>query len=204
MPASEDNSRPFNTTSASLLERVKANDEHAWQRLVAIYAPLVYFWCRRSGMNSEDAADIGQEVFRAVARTIGGYRHDRPSDTFGGWLRTITRNKIRDHARRHRAEPNAVGGTDLQMHLAQVPMDESEGSLAASPDSGMNGVCRRALNMIRAEFNPQSWQAFWQTAIEEQTSSEVAEKLGMTAVAVRKAKSRVMRRLREELGEVVE
>src|SRR5690349_2186455 len=88
------------STSSGLLERAQAHDERAWARLVDLYGPLVYHWCRRAGLRAEDSADLVQEVFRSVYSGLGGFRKDRPQDTFRGWLWTISRNKLRDHARR--------------------------------------------------------------------------------------------------------
>src|SRR4051812_19850568 len=87
-------------TSASLLDRIRADDPEAWRRFVQLYSPLVYSWCRRAGLNTEDTADLTQEVFRSVAGHVGSFRRDRPGDTFRGWLWTITRNKLRDFFRR--------------------------------------------------------------------------------------------------------
>src|SRR5438094_6344454 len=69
-------------TSLSLLARVKARQEAAWERLVALYGPLVYSWCLRAGLQPADAADVGQDVFTAVLRNIASFRRDRPGDTF--------------------------------------------------------------------------------------------------------------------------
>src|SRR5277367_2420601 len=91
-------------TFRGLLERVRVDDEAAWHRLVDLYAPLVYRWCRRSGLPEQDAADVFQDVFQAVATHIAGFRKEKESDTFRGWLRTITRNKIRDHFRKSARE----------------------------------------------------------------------------------------------------
>jgi RNA polymerase sigma-70 factor (ECF subfamily) len=60
----------------------------------------------------------------------------------------------------------------------------------------------RALGMIEAEFEPRSWQAFWRAVVEEQETSQIAADLGMSNAAVRQAKSRVLRRLRRELGDL--
>jgi RNA polymerase sigma-70 factor (ECF subfamily) len=62
--------RSRGATSTSLIRRVKDRDDEAWERLLDLYVPLVYSWCRRSGMQTEDAADVVQEVFRAVLRGI--------------------------------------------------------------------------------------------------------------------------------------
>ena len=111
---------PVSSTSTSLLERVKAQDPKAWKRLVALYGPLVYDWCRQSGLHGEDAADIGQEVFGSVAAKVAEFRRDRPGDSFRGWLWTITRNKIRDPFRQQQGRAQAQGGTDAQQRLAQI------------------------------------------------------------------------------------
>jgi RNA polymerase sigma-70 factor (ECF subfamily) len=66
------------STSSSLLDRVRARDADAWRRLIALYGPLVYGWCRRAGLAPEESADRGQEVFMAVARSIETFDHSQP------------------------------------------------------------------------------------------------------------------------------
>src|SRR4051794_11675033 len=95
------------STAASLVERARAHDPAAWQRLVALYGPLVYSWARRGGLRAEDAADVVQEVFRALVAHIGNFRQDRPGDSFRGWLWTITHNKVRDYWRSRHLQPQA-------------------------------------------------------------------------------------------------
>jgi RNA polymerase sigma-70 factor (ECF subfamily) len=203
-PSSGGGSQPSTTTSRSLLERVRANEAEAWNRLVTLYAPLVFRWCRGWDLREQDAADIFQEVFQSVAAHIGAFRKERPGDTFRGWLRTITRNKIHDHFRRLGREPEGVGGTDAQARLAQLPAPPplDEGSRSDEPDA--RGLVHRTLALIRPEFAERTWQAFWRTAIEGRPAPEVAAELSMSAGAVRVAKCRVLQRLREELGEAIE
>jgi RNA polymerase sigma-70 factor (ECF subfamily) len=190
-------------TSPSLLARVQANAPGSWERLVDLYAPLVYHWCRRAGLGQEDAADVFQEVFRAVAEHVGGFRRDRAGATFRGWLRTIARNKIHDHFRRIQGRARAAGGSDAQMRLLAVPgpaPDEED------PDEAglLHRQVRQALETLRGEFEPRTWQAFWAVQMDGRPTADVGAELGMTAAAVRKAKLRVLRRLREELGELLE
>src|SRR5688500_5480779 len=87
---------PGTSTSRSLLARLHTNDPLAWDRLIALYAPLVWSWCGKMGLARQDMADVFQEVFKAVAAHIESFHKDRPGDTFRGWLRTITRNKVHD------------------------------------------------------------------------------------------------------------
>src|SRR5262245_50884998 len=116
-------------TSASLLGRALAREPAAWDRLVALYAPLVWYWCRSCGLQQQDQADVFQEVFQAVAGHLDQFQKSAQG-TFRGWLRTITRNKIYDLFRRRQHEPVGAGGSDTQRWLSQLPGPElfSEGS----------------------------------------------------------------------------
>ena len=66
-------------------------------------------------------------------------------------------------------------------------------------DASSADLVRRGLDLIRAEFEPHTWQAFWQLAVEDRSVDEIARELGMQKPAVRQAKYRVLRRLRQEL-----
>src|SRR5262249_43802230 len=93
--------RPSAGTSLTLLDWVRKQDPAAWRRLVNLYSPLVMNWCRRRyGLQSADAEDVGQEVFRAVAEKIRDFRRDRPGDSFRAWLRRITHSKAIDELRK--------------------------------------------------------------------------------------------------------
>lgn len=203
-PGSGEGSQPSTSTSRSLLERVKRAEPEAWDRLVTLYAPLVFHWCRSWGLREQDAADIFQEVFQSVAVHIGAFRKERAGDTFRGWLRTITRNKIHDHFRRRGREPEGVGGSEAQAQLAELPAPEASEASSHTEEKGERGLVARALELVRPEFAERTWQAFWRTAIEGRSAPEVGAELSMSAGAVRVAKSRVLQRLREELGDLIE
>jgi RNA polymerase sigma-70 factor (ECF subfamily) len=189
--------------STSLLVRVQTSDPAAWERLVSLYSPLVYRWCRQRGLQAADAADVGQEVFRAVARKIADFRRERPGDTFRGWLRIITRNKIRDHLRRQQRGATGVGGTEAQRQLLQLPSEDADADDPASEASEATFVYHRALELLRQEFEERTWQAFWRVAVGDQVPAEVAAELGITVNAVYVAKSRILRRLREEFADLL-
>jgi RNA polymerase sigma-70 factor, ECF subfamily len=187
------------STASNLLEQVKANVGPAWQRLAGLYAPLVYSWARRAGLQTEDAADVVQEVFRSVLTHIAGYESGPQPGSFRAWLWTITRNKLKDHWRRQRRQPVAVGGSDAQELLLESPAPEC---LQDEEPAGTDGgVLQRALELIRPQFQERTWQAFYRVTAEGQGPAEVATALGMSVNAVYVARSRVLARLRQELGE---
>lgn len=180
-------------TSSTLLGRVRADEAGAWDRLVALYAPLLYHWCRRWKLQDEDLADVFQEVFKTLVVHIGAFRRQREGDTFRGWLYTITRSKVLDHFRRR--------GREAWAPLEEVPAPEEIPAADPAEAEAMRRLFLRGLDLIRDEFEPRTWQAFWRTAVDGLAPREVAVELSMTSGAVRVAKCRVLQRLREELGD---
>lgn len=191
------------STSTSLLERIRFQDRDAWRRFVPLYAPVVYEICRRSGIQPSDADDVTQEVLHAVSMSIGGFRKDSPSDSFRGWLYRIAQNKVRDHFRRSERHPPAVGGTDFQMQLGGVPT-EREALDDSAVEAADTVALSRALEMIRGDFQPHIWQAFWRITVKGERAVDVAADLGITPNGVRQAKFRVVQRLRAEFGGLIE
>lgn len=192
------------SVSSSLLARLRLRDSEAWGRLIDLFGPEVYAWCRQAGLQESDAADVGQEVFGAVAAKIGDFRRDQPGDTFRGWLWTITRSKLHDFWRRAARQPAAAGGSDAQQRLTELAdRDQSNRSASAVPAVSQRLV-ERALGQIRDRFEPRTWQAFWKATVDQRPTQEIAAELGMTPGAVYIAKSRVLRTLREELGELLD
>jgi len=187
-------------TSSALLERVRRQEQSAWERLVSLYTPLVYQWCLWARLQPADAEEVSQEVFLAVARSIRDFHHDREGDTFRGWLRAITRNKIHDHA--PAPGTRGTGGSDAQERLSQVasnPLLDESGEADARE---ANILYRRAIEMIEAEFEPPSRRAFW-LVLAGQRPADVAAELGMSTAAVYIAKSRILKRLRDEFGDLL-
>ena len=188
---------------SSLLERLKVESPEAWRRLVHLFGPLVYQWCRRQGLQAADATDVGQEVFRVVAGGIGRFRRDRPADTFRGWLWTITRSKLADHWRRRQKQPQAAGGSTAQIGLGELAAAEPAGSPPSDPPAE-SSLYQRGLQLIQAEFAERTWRAFWRVAVDGRPPAEVAAETGLSVNSVYLAKSRVLHRLREELGDLLE
>ncbi len=191
------NGGPDTPTQTSLLIRVRSNDEDGWRRLVRLYEPLVLRWCRRMGLAEANASDVSQEVFQAVTKQIGEFRHARPADSFRAWLYGITRNKARDVWRKQANSPAVIGGSTIQHWFQQMP-DQYDADSKDAPQE-FQEVLRRAMDLVRVEFTETSWKAFWQVTIEGRKPADVAVDLEISVGAVYIAKSRALKRLREEL-----
>lgn len=187
-------------TSSDLLSRVRSRDPMAWERLAELYGPLVYYWCRRSGLQEADAADVVQNVFVSVASTINNYQR-RMGTTFRGWLWTVARSKIQDHFRRWRTETPGSGGSDANRRMAELPDYQPDEDGDSRDHLETSALVHRTLRSIRREFEQATWTAFWRTVVEGERPVDIAPQLGLTPNAVRQSKRRVLRRLREELGD---
>jgi RNA polymerase sigma-70 factor (ECF subfamily) len=193
---------PHQATSLTLLARLRSNDGDAWHTMVKLYGPLVRHWCDRGGVRGADCDDVTQDVFRAAALGMEAFRRDRPGDSFRGWLRGISRNMVLQHFRRDGRQPRAAGGTDAHFLLQAVA--ESDGAGDDDPVEELDGLRRRALDLVRCEFEDRTWQAFWRTVVDSRSPADVAIDLGVSPAAVRMAKSRVLRRLKEAFGDLVQ
>jgi len=191
-------------TSASLLERVRASsDADSWQRLVAIYDPLVRGWLRRHVLAEDDVDDVTQEVMSVVVRRLAEFQHNGRIGAFRTWLKTITANCLRDHWRRGKNLPRAAGESGFEGILSQLADPGSELSRIWDLDHDRH-VARQLLHVLRGEFEPRTWNAFQRTALEGASASDVAAELGLSTNAVFIARSRVLARLRQEAAELID
>lgn len=190
-------------TSLSLLERARGNDPEAWRRIVQLFSPLVVYWCRQSGLDEHDSADLMQEVFRSVAGSIDRFRREKSSDRFRGWLWGVTRNRLRDYYRKQVGLVEPVGGSEAQAQLVEIPETEPECDDASSVASRAS-LIRGALDLIRGDYEERSWRAFWRVAVEGHSPADVASDLGLSVFAVYQIKYRLTQRLRHELAGLVE
>jgi RNA polymerase sigma-70 factor (ECF subfamily) len=198
----DDSARRRGSTSRSLLAGAKRDEPFAWERVVRLYAPLVASWCRRWGVAEQDLGDLLQDVFAAVAGHLNRFRKEEPGDTFRGWLSTIVRNKVRDHFRRRASEPAATGGTEAALHMQQIPDPNALDDLSeCSDDLQYDELLLKALESIRSEFHERTWQAFWRVVVEGRSAVDAGAEMDMKPGAVRVAKSRILMRLRRELGD---
>ena len=191
------------STSDSLLIRVRGREREAWDRLFWLYTPLVYRWCRRYQLSDEDLEDVTQDVFQAVYDGIDRFHRAVPRPRFRQWLWGITRHKISDQLNRRRAIPRPQGGDVGQALINEIPEHPPEDS----EDGGLRSeavIVRRVLALLRPDYEDHTWKAFLRTAVDNQRAADVAADLGMTTKAVRQAKYRILRRLRLELQQQID
>jgi RNA polymerase sigma-70 factor (ECF subfamily) len=185
------------TTPPSLLERLRQSPEReAWEKFVEMYTPLLVGWTRRLALPDQEAADLIQDIFTVLVEKLPGFDYN-PDKSFRAWLKTILRNRWRNLLRR-RATLREQGEEGLAEAVAADDLRELEAA------EYRRYLVQRALDMMRAELQPVTWQACWEFVVQDRPAGEVAAELGVTINAVYLAKSRVLRRLREELDGLLE
>jgi RNA polymerase sigma-70 factor (ECF subfamily) len=189
------------TTRASLLVRIRdARDQEAWGQFVQIYAPVVYWYARKHALQDADAADLTQDVLRAVSAGAGRLNYDPERGSFCSWLFTVAHHKLYDLLARQRRELRGSGDSEVQELLAEHPASQEDKSVWDQEYE--QRLFNWAAEQVRDEFHDSTWQAFWQTAVQGKTGKETAQALKLTVAAVYLAKSRVMARLKEKIQEL--
>lgn len=188
-------------TQPSLLVRIRdTSDSRAWSEFVDIYTPLVFGFLRRRGLQDSDAADVTQEVFRGVSKSIESFKHGNGHGSFRSWLLAVTHNKLCDHASREQRQLQGQGDTQNMKLLAEQPVNSDEQELIEREYA--QRLFEQACCLVQSEFRTNTWQAFWRTQAEGRSASETAAEFDMTVEAVYVARSRVMARLRERISDL--
>lgn len=192
-------------TRVTLLTRIRdGRDADAWREFVQIYGPVVYRFARNRGLQDADAADLMQDVLRSVSRHAGRLDYDPKKGTFRGWLYTVTRNKIYNFLSAQKNRPRGSGDADAHERLDATPAREEDGPDEEWEREYQRRLSARAMERVKGEFQPATWQAFWGTAVDGKPAAEVGAALKMSPGAVYVAKSRVLARLRDEVRELMD
>jgi RNA polymerase sigma factor (sigma-70 family) len=186
-------------TRASLLVRLRdGSDAHAWGEFVHLYAPVIYGFARKRGLQDADAADLMQEVLRSVAGTVQRLDYDPGRGTFRGWLFTVTRNKVFNFLEGRSRRILGSGDSRVQQRLEQHADGHDQLSTDWEADY-QRAMAAQAMAKVKGEFQAATWDAFIQTAVDGRTPAHVAKRVGLSVGAVYVAKSRIIARLRQEI-----
>jgi RNA polymerase sigma-70 factor (ECF subfamily) len=192
-------------TSVSMLERLAAAPtDDDWRRLNGLYQPLLRDWIARAGIRSSDADDLVQEVLLVVVRKISGFER-RGKGAFRTWLRKILANKMGDYFRGQEHEPTAIGGSDFQGVLEGLKSPDSALSRQWDREHDEH-VAKELIKRVQDNFSgtPVTWEAFRRHVTKGEPAVEVAKALDLSLNSVLLAKSRVLKRLRQELASLVD
>ncbi len=189
-------------TRSSLVSRARHRDPVAWRELVDLYGPLIAQWCKRCHLDTHATADCVQEVFVAVSRSLDLFLPQRENGSFRSWLWTITSNKLRDAARKGRTTVRGTGGDASIQTMQQVPDDSTVPREEPTEQIHMQALIARGMDQVRADFEPRTWDIFKRAVLDGVANAVVAAEFQTNVAVVRQVRSRVLRRLRQQLGDL--
>ena len=195
--ASADYHALMNTTSESLLFRLQHTndgqlDQSAWEEFVRLYTPLMFYWARKTGLNTADASDLVQDVVTRVFQKLPDFCYDA-SRSFRSWLRTITLNRYREIKRRKSSGMELATDSMLEQ-LAPIEAAESAWDVDYA-----RLLVARAMEQMESNFAPTTWGALRRVMSDGKTVDEAAAETGVSPWTIYSARSKLMKQLRSEL-----
>ena len=188
----------------------------ALERLCAQYWVPLYAYSRRKGRSAEAAADLVQDLF---AHLLEGGRLatvQEGSGRFRNWLLTVLQNYERDEHARETAQKRGGGRAPIpidadegerRLELTGVPTDDPAVAFERAWASETLTMARDLLEQeLRSAGKGRVFDALAGTltgAEESRSRTELADELGLTAVALRVQIHRLRSRYRELLVAVV-
>lgn len=182
------------TTSVNLLQRMQEPaDQEAWNRFVMIYTPVLYQWSLHAGFTDTDAGDLVQDVLTILVRELPRFRYIDSRSSFRRWLKTVTLNKCREQQRKRQIT------LTLDLNAGLDEATDNEGLEAGWDAEYHQSLAAHALKIMQQDFEETTWRACWEHVVSGRSAAEVGQELGLSEGAVYVAKSRVLKRLRQEL-----
>jgi RNA polymerase sigma-70 factor (ECF subfamily) len=186
------------STSVTLLAQLRyaPGDQAAWGEFVARYGPKILEWCRRWQLQQADAQDVTQEVLLKLNGLMATFDYD-PEGSFRGWLKTLAHHAWRDFVAQQR---RAVMGTGDSRMVAFLENLEAGEELAEGLQYEFHReLMHQAMVRVRAQVAARAWDAFRLTALEGWSGAAAGAHLQMKVAQVYLAKSRVAKRVQQEV-----
>ena len=188
-------------TRSALLKDARNGDRESLARLILPYSTGMYLGALRLTGNPADAEDVRQEAFlKAMSRLdqFAGTKDDTRDD-LGAWVSRIASNAAIDVIRKRR------DGKVFSMEEPSRTSDKTWGAnLAARGDNPEERFARQEVRKLMADaiaqLSPDLRRACLLRDVLQYSTQEVAEQLGISAMAVRLRLFRAHRRLREKLN----
>lgn len=183
------------STSISLLIRLQDGEnsraQEDWNRFVALYTPLLVMWMRRRRVQEADVADLVQSIFVKLYQSLAKLQID-PALRFRGYLFTISINAYRDFLRKQKKQPLSTQELESAVVTAQADSslfkeDHQEYLLLAAFDAMKDLLSGRVREICHRSY------------VENESLDHIAEDLGLTMNQVYLARSRGIKKVKEQL-----
>ncbi len=186
-------------TNTDLLERLlDSADQEIWREFDERYRQVVVAFARRLGLQEADAADAAQDALIQFAKQYRAGKYDRDRARLRSWLLGIAKRCAIAQQRKQRRQKGWRGESAFDQRPPDATIND------VWEEEWRNAILRQSMHELRAEakIHSATIHAFELYAYENLPVKEVAEAVGMTVNQVYVAKSRVIKRLQEIMGQL--
>ena len=186
-------------TRSSMIVDLQGISQERWTEFLFLYEPLLLHWMRKKGVPDRDIDDVLSESWKSIYEGIGNFDRGSGKGTFRGWLRTIVERRAIVYFRKQkRANVEVSGGTEDIINLATAPVQKSADAIE-DEEAALNEVRARAMELVKGKTKQKTWDMFWMSAVDNVPTADIAAEFGVSSAAVRVAKQRVTKRLKEAM-----
>ena len=178
------------------------DDDDAWKQFIDLYGQTIFQFARSRGLQDADAADLVQEVFRRVGNSVGRLEYEKQKGGFRAWLFTITRNCLNTFFRKQKRVAHSLNDSNAA-GLGQMA-DQHDDLNERWEQEFQRQIMAQAIQVLRPAIEPKTWSAFELTAIENRPIDDICELLDMSRGAVYVARSRVTKKLRDQVKKLMD
>jgi RNA polymerase sigma-70 factor (ECF subfamily) len=187
-------------THATLLAKLRnCKDQNAWREFNERYGELLRSFARRQGLQPADCDDVAQDVLLGLSRAMGGFQYDPARGKFRSYLKTAALRAIFARPQR-KAGQMSVEELDERTHVAQ----RDDAIEQMWEDEWRAHHIRTAMRIVETEFNAKDCRAFCEYGLERHDPQEVAAHLQSSLDQVYKAKSMILKRMKELVDQQVQ
>jgi len=193
------------TARSALLLEARKGDRESLAKLILPYAPGLYLGALRLTRNPADAEDVRQAAFLKTMTRLEQFAGTggENRDDLHAWVSRIAANASIDVIRKRR---------DGKLFSLEEPSGAGEETLGSNvpgcEDNPEERFARREMRKLMADaikqLAPDMRQVCLLRDVLQYSTQEVAERLGISAMAVRLRLFRAHRRLREKLSMALE
>ena len=185
-------------TRVTLIERVRSGkDQTAWQEFTGIYGNYLYLIVRGLGIAEDDADDVVQDCLLSIWKAMPNFEYGKNGATFRTWAATIARRTVIDHRRKlgRRIKTDSLEDNDSFVD----PGNDNDPEFIAFVDKEWRTyVVNLAFERIRPHFSGKAIGVF-EAALAGKSPAAIAEQFDLQQDSIRKLRSRVARRLEQEI-----
>ena len=191
-------------TSNTLLQRIATDcKDEDWQKLLTIYKPFIFHRVSTYPLLVDQAEDIVQDTMMVLMRELPTFERKRKG-SFRNWLKGIVLNRLRYAARAAKKTPTPAGQSEKLLDQIEQLADPASVASQEFDREHDKAVFRNAAEIVKVTVKPTNWKAFQKHVMNGEDANQVAEDLGVSVNVVLLAKSRLTRRIREEIQGMVE